>query len=122
MKGVITNINNQRGMVAVETENGDYSIFELLSNDKVVIGDQVEWTDHTSLGDTTLKNKTQGIAFNAYRCGNACNSTRGSHRPDVNSRMRGCHRKAKPNDSMAGRVINDIRHVIRCSWGLSPRT
>lgn len=66
MKGVITNINSQRGMVAIKTENGDYSIFELLSNDKVVIGDQVEWTDDTSLGDTTLKNKTQGIAFIVY--------------------------------------------------------
>lgn len=66
MKGTISNINKRRGMVAVKTIEGSYSIFELLSNDEVEVGDQVEWAEDTVLGDATLKNQTQGTSFEVY--------------------------------------------------------
>ena len=66
MKVVISNINQHQGMVAVKSRNGDYSIFELQSSDEVNVGDQVEWTEDTVLGDATLKNKTQGATFQVY--------------------------------------------------------
>lgn len=66
MKGVITNINQRRGMVAVKTENGDYSIFELLGSDEINVGDHVGWNEDTVLGDATLENKTQKTSFQVY--------------------------------------------------------
>ena len=41
MKGTIYMINLHRGMVAVQTENGDFSVFELLDNNPVEKGDEV---------------------------------------------------------------------------------
>lgn len=47
MKGVIAYINDSRGMVAVATEAGDFSIFELM-------------------GGETIVNETQGERFEVY--------------------------------------------------------
>lgn len=66
MNGVIAKINPHRGMVGVKTENGDFSVFELLSGDEVNIGDHVEWSNDTVLGDAVIKNKTSGTAFAVY--------------------------------------------------------
>lgn len=66
MRGTIAKINQKRGMVAVKTERLDFSIFELLGSDSVEIGDQVEWRDDASLGDTALENKTRGSRFQVY--------------------------------------------------------
>ena len=53
-------------MVAVLTENGDYSIFELLSGDSVEVGEQVRWEDDTALGDELLFNLSQRSSFEVY--------------------------------------------------------
>jgi len=45
MKGEVCEINQSRGMVAVQTENGDFSVFELLGGDSIEIGDEVSWQD-----------------------------------------------------------------------------
>jgi hypothetical protein len=53
-------------MVAVKTENGDYSIFENIGGEDINVGDQVEWANDTVLGDATLKIKTAGRTFQVY--------------------------------------------------------
>ncbi len=66
MKGTIYMINLHRGMVAVQTENGDFSVFELLANNPVEKGDEVQWKDDTSLGSTMLMNLTQRQTYEVY--------------------------------------------------------
>ncbi len=59
-------INVAIGMVAVLTENGDFSVFEILGGDMVEIGDGVRWKDDTSLGSTVLTNISQGDVCEVY--------------------------------------------------------
>lgn len=66
MRGTISAINHNRGMVAVKTEDGDFSVFELLGGDSVELGDEVYWKDDTSLGSTKLQNITQGEVFGVF--------------------------------------------------------
>jgi hypothetical protein len=66
MKGEVCEINQSRGMVAVQTENGDFSVFELLGGDSIEIRDEVSWQDDTSLGSTRLRNITQGSSYEVY--------------------------------------------------------
>ena len=66
MSGQVYEINESRGMVAIRTENGDFSVFELLGGDPVEIGDEVSWQDDTSLGSTRLRNITQGSSYEVY--------------------------------------------------------
>ncbi len=65
MKGRIIDINQQRGMVAVETEDGEYSVFELLG-DEVEIDDVVRWQDDHPLGGETIRNLTQGGTIDVF--------------------------------------------------------
>jgi hypothetical protein len=66
MKGTIVVINEQRGMVAVQTENNDFSVFELLGGDSIELGDEVIWKNDTSLGSTILTNMTKGCEFEVF--------------------------------------------------------
>jgi hypothetical protein len=66
MKGTIFKINHNRGMVAVLTENGDFSIFELLGGDPAEEGDEVYWKNDTGLGSEQLRNITQEETFEVY--------------------------------------------------------
>ncbi|MDD5451757.1 MAG: hypothetical protein PHT49_07695 [Desulfovibrionales bacterium] len=66
MRGTIYAINNRRGTVAVQTENGDFSVFELLASDNVDVGDEVYWKDDTSLGSTILTNMTKAQKIEVY--------------------------------------------------------
>lgn len=65
MKGIVHYINQQRGIVAVITEQG-YSIFEIISGDNVEVGDSVSWRDDTALGGEILTNHTQGDRYEVY--------------------------------------------------------
>jgi len=66
MRGTIYQINENRGMVGVFTEDGDFSIFELLSGDTVETGDEVQWQNDTGLGDEHLTNITHAESFDVY--------------------------------------------------------
>lgn len=66
MKGTVKFINPNRGMVAILTENGDYSVFELLSGDSVEVGDSVSWSDDTALGSEMLSNHSQRSRYEVY--------------------------------------------------------
>jgi hypothetical protein len=65
MKGTVIDINHGRGMVAVETEEGEFSIFELLGDD-VEVGDVVQWESDYPLGGETIRNSTQGERIEVY--------------------------------------------------------
>ena len=58
MKGQVAHINQQSGMVAVFTEDGEYSIIELLGDD-VDEGDELQWSGDHPLGGETIRNLTQ---------------------------------------------------------------
>jgi hypothetical protein len=47
-----------RNKIAVETQNGDYSLFEATSDD-FALGDQVAWNNDT-LGKESIANQTRG--------------------------------------------------------------
>jgi hypothetical protein len=66
MRGTIYEINQNRGMVAILTENGDFSIFELLGGDPIEKGDKVHWENDTGLGPEDLTNLSQGRSFEVY--------------------------------------------------------
>jgi hypothetical protein len=65
MVGTITNINSDRGMVAVQTEGAGYSIFELPSGADIVIGDSVQWVNYTGLGSEIITNRRIGKGVEA---------------------------------------------------------
>ena len=65
MNGTVIDINQPRGMVALETEDGEYSIIELLGDD-VEIGDVLKWADDNPLGGETIRNLTQGEMIDVY--------------------------------------------------------
>jgi len=66
MKGTIYEINHNRSMVAVRTEEGDFSIFELISGDIVEVGDEVQWQNDTGLGSEILNNLTRRNRYEVY--------------------------------------------------------
>ena len=66
MNGTVYEINRARGMVAVFTENSDFSIFELLDGDPIEIEDEVYWRNDTGLGPEVLKNITQDQSYEVY--------------------------------------------------------
>jgi len=65
-EGIIHSINPRRGVVAVQTADGNFSVFELLGDDPVDLGDKVFWFQATSLGTTLLTNITQNRIFEVY--------------------------------------------------------
>ena len=66
MKAVVFDINWRRGMVAVLTENGDFSIFEMLGDDNFEKGDEVFWKNDTALGSEKIRNATKGETMEVF--------------------------------------------------------
>ncbi len=58
MKGKVVEINQARGMAAVLTEEGEYSIIEMIG-DEVAIGDKLIWTGNYPMGAETVSNESQ---------------------------------------------------------------
>ncbi len=58
MNGQVVHINHQRGMVAVLTSRGEYSILEL-SCDEMEVGDELKWDGEYPCGFKTIVNATQ---------------------------------------------------------------
>ncbi|MCX7012862.1 MAG: hypothetical protein NTW86_09945 [Candidatus Sumerlaeota bacterium] len=65
MKGQVVEINQRRGMVAVFTEDEEYSIIELLG-DELETGDVLQWNGHYPLGSETIRNLTKRAAMTVY--------------------------------------------------------
>jgi exosome complex RNA-binding protein Rrp4 len=65
MRGTIKLINNPKGMLAVETEEGQYSVIELLGEYSPEVGDIVSG-NLESTGGETLRNVTQRQDWNVF--------------------------------------------------------
>ena len=66
MNGRVFQINLKRGMVAVQTDNGDFSVFELLTKEDIEIGDPVHWDNDTGMGSELLANLRSAQRFEVY--------------------------------------------------------
>lgn len=66
MTGTISQIHAARRMVAIQTENGDFSVFELLEDAYFEIGDPVQWRNDTGLGSETLSNHRTNEQFEVF--------------------------------------------------------
>ncbi|MCC5857043.1 MAG: hypothetical protein JJT90_02740 [Ectothiorhodospiraceae bacterium] len=65
MRGVVKHINEEFGLVAVETEHGEYTVFGLMdggvvNHGDVIVGD-LEQLDHQA-----LRNETSGVEIHVY--------------------------------------------------------
>ena len=65
MIGKVVEINCKSGMIAVETENGEYSILESLGGNDLDIGDTLSG-DLESVGQKTIINKTKSIKMSVF--------------------------------------------------------
>jgi hypothetical protein len=59
MNGKLYQINPKRGMVAVLTENGDFTIIEIIGSYEIDIGDELTWKNDTALGSEQYRNITK---------------------------------------------------------------
>ena len=66
MEGIISDINWERGMASVKTEMGDYSIFEIQSDDNIHKGDEISWDGIQPMGDHKIKNITEDEELTVY--------------------------------------------------------
>jgi len=66
MQGKIYNINWKQGIVAVLTDSENFSIFEILSDDNIGIGDEVFWNENHPLGDCKIKNISKDETIQVY--------------------------------------------------------
>lgn len=66
MKGIIKRIDLNKGLVYVDTENGDNTIFEIISDDNFESGDRVFWKEHYPLGDCEIFNITKNEKSEVY--------------------------------------------------------
>lgn len=47
-------------MVAVQTDNGDYSIFEVIGGEEFEVGNEVSWREDAPLGGHEVVNRRTG--------------------------------------------------------------
>lgn len=66
MRATVVLVNQNRGMVAAKTEDGVYSIFELLGGYEVEVGDVVCSRDFHSMGGETYRNVTKNEDMSVY--------------------------------------------------------
>ncbi|MFH0920740.1 MAG: hypothetical protein V1913_10295 [Fibrobacterota bacterium] len=66
MKGTVFSVNSTTCMVAVQTEDGEFTVFELLENEPVAPGDDVEWKDGASLGPVVVTDYRLKRVFEAF--------------------------------------------------------
>lgn len=65
MQGRVVEINEMVGMLAVLTDDGAYSIIELLGG-SVEVGHRLQWEGDYPLGGATIKNLATGSRISVY--------------------------------------------------------
>lgn len=58
--GRVAALNPARGMVAIATEDGGYTIIELLSHFELEVGDEMTWANGYGLGSEDYTNTSKG--------------------------------------------------------------
>jgi hypothetical protein len=53
-------------MVAIQTENGDFSIFENINDEEFERGDEVSWENNTGMGPEKLTNHTRHFSGEVF--------------------------------------------------------
>jgi len=66
MKGLVFRVNREIGIAAVQTQPGEYSIFDFHGNGPVETGDAVRWEGNTLLGPLPLCNLTKNKTFEVF--------------------------------------------------------
>ena len=66
MNGKVYQINPKRGMVAVLTENGDFTIIEIIGSYEIDIGDELTWKNATGLGSEHYRNITKNQIIEVF--------------------------------------------------------
>jgi hypothetical protein len=62
MTGTVHTINRRRGLVAIKTDAGAFTIVEMTGSDPISLGDRIEW--HTEEpGVASFFNQTKAIRF-----------------------------------------------------------
>jgi len=64
--GTVAALNPHRGMVAIATTDGGYTIIELLSNFELELGDEVRWKDDFAMGHEIYTNVTKSVSEEVY--------------------------------------------------------
>ncbi len=65
MRGVVSFINEEFGLVAVETEHGEFTVFGLMDGNSVSLGDVISG-ELESLDHQTLDNETRRCQITVY--------------------------------------------------------
>ena len=73
MKATVVILNARRGMVAAETKDGEYVIFQLLESYDLELGDQIRHNDFYSMGGEIYLNLTKDERMHVY-VQNVCES------------------------------------------------
>ncbi|KAF0813552.1 hypothetical protein IGB42_01903 [Andreprevotia sp. IGB-42] len=68
MQGTISHINPQSNLIAVLTDEREYSIFELVNGDEIETGDEVSWNGDAPMGSEIVTNHTQSALIEVYFC------------------------------------------------------
>ncbi len=63
--GTVAEINSNRGMVAIATDES-FTIIELLSEFELEIGDSISWSNGFGLGHEIYENLTKNISKEVY--------------------------------------------------------
>jgi hypothetical protein len=66
MNGKLYLINPKRGMVAVLTENGDFTIIQIIGSYEIDIGDELTWKNDTGLGSERYRNITKNQIIEVF--------------------------------------------------------
>ncbi len=64
--GVVEAVNPHRGMVGIKTDDGGFTIIELLSDWNIEVGDEVGWANDYGLGSELYDNRTKGTRREVY--------------------------------------------------------
>lgn len=65
MQGVVRLINSEDGLAAVETEHGEYTVFGLMGDYELHVGDVVSGPLE-ALGEQRIGNETQDVSMLVY--------------------------------------------------------
>jgi len=70
MTGYVHTINHRRGLVAIDSDSGGFTIVELPGSDPISLGDRMQW-DTDALGGAVYVNQTKAgkVAVNVQAHG-----------------------------------------------------
>lgn len=65
MKGTVYAINTHNRLVAIDTDYG-FTVIELLDDDTVEVGDEMNWDDSANLGLEIFENDSDGCKIEVF--------------------------------------------------------